>query len=398
MKHRDVILIVGVLFSLDSLVKLVLPGIRIHVGHVFVLLFLAGSLFVPKVFIELSDFIKKNRPLVLFYVVCSLHFFMARDFSLYLFMMVYVSLMYAVYIYLFIFRRSIHYGLIFLLMLIVLIGTGFFQFFLYLCFDYQWALGGLDSGYYQRGMSIEHRMRGTFLEPNWYGLILAFSYVGFLAFHRSSSATFFIISLLVVLCAFFGGNRLTLYIILVSATVFVIGRVSRRGSFWFGVIFSLVPIVVFVFSLVGMNGVIIGEDDRSITARTLTAAKVVVFVFNEFSLFDWLFGKGLSNWTIYAQESDLTIRTWALEQGSSIRDTSESYVLFFELGMFGVGLLLIDVLLFAKVIYQKSSSKTVVSVMAPALLIVAVFYYPIFLFMMYLFPYFLLRVFFSTAR
>src|SRR5690554_5968422 len=169
MKHRDVILIIGVLFSLDSLVKLVLPGIRIHVGHLFVLLFLAGSLFVPRVLVELSAFVKVNRPLVLFYALCSLHFFMARDLSLYLFMMVYVSLMYAVYIYLFIFRRSINYGLIFLLMLLALVGTGFFQFSLYFFFDYQWALGGLDSGYYQRGMSIEHRMRGAFLEPNWYG-------------------------------------------------------------------------------------------------------------------------------------------------------------------------------------------------------------------------------------
>jgi hypothetical protein len=378
------LIFVCVMFALDSLVKLSLPGFRIHPAHFFIIVATFFIIITPIGRTQAVDFIKENVVLVFFFSFCLLQIIQAESLRQYL---LYNS------------RSLLSFHYVFtLLICLVLLGGGV-QYLLNLVFGYHLALGGIDTAYYLKSSSVDSRMRGFFLEPNWFGLFLTFSFVGYaLTIKKVSTNSVFLLFFSVMLCSYLSGNRLSNYFVILTVCIFIFGEKYPKYTFLNVIVFGLLPVIYFLISLNFFNGGDISVDDRSLSARTITASRVIDYVITNSGWFNIIFGHGLSNWSNVALENGLTIRSSSLESGAALRDTSETYVLFIEHGLLGCGLLLLDLVLFVRRAYSRNRVLASYAAITATFLLCSAFYYPIFFFMMYLAPYFLIRIYFVKVE
>jgi len=238
-------------------------------------------------------------------------------------------------------------------------------------------------------------MRGFFLEPNWFGLFLTFSLVGYVLTLKTLTRKSILLLLIVMVCSYLSGNRLSNYFVALTLFTFFFSKEAPRSVFVFVGFLGLLPVIYYLVSLgVFTGGDINVNDDRSLSARTITASRVIDYAMTSTAWHNFIFGHGLSSWASVALDNSLTIRSERLELGGAVRDTSETYVLFIEHGVFGCVLLLLDLLIFVKKAYEENRPLVSYALISAMFLLCSVFYYPIFFFMMYLIPYFLIRTYF----
>lgn len=385
-------MLICILFALDSFVKLSLPGFRIHPSHLLIILSIFFIFIKKEGRVELIGFARENLILLLFFMFCIFQFIQAESLRQYLFVFSYLLIMFLTYFYFYANRKLFSMEKVFINLTIVILFGGIVQYLLHALFGYQLALGGIDSSYYLKGSSVDSRMRGFFLEPNWFGLSLTFSFIGYALTIKKISRASVLLILMVVICSLLSGNRLSNYFVFLTIIILAFARKLPYGYIVSIAILGLMPAIFFFMSLDLLGGVEV--EDRSLTARTITAARVINYASEDMTWYNLLLGHGLSSWYGVALDNHLTIRSGLLEDGKALRDTSETYVLFIEHGFLGCGLLVLDLVYFARRSFRRNRQAAPYALIATTFLFSSAFYYPIFFFMMYLIPYFLIRIFF----
>jgi hypothetical protein len=263
----------------------------------------------------------------------------------------------------------------------LMILTGLFQFAAYKFFGYQIAF--IDAEHYEKGYSVTHRLRGFFVEPNWYAISLTFNTLLLYGnnvkrvFERNRFLTLF-----------------TVMVIVLNGTITTIGALMLI-YFWHlfkhkpaqGIILAGI-VGVLLFSLLVYRASL---NNAAETAKVLNHSSRVmpllrVYDFQSNARFrDIVFGHGLGSWGTKAVEHRLSVLVY--KKGKATRDGSELPVFLFELGLFGVGL-------FSMYLYNKFSALRPEDFHlrgAVALFLAVFLLYPTLKFWMYM-PYFFFAV------
>jgi len=369
--------IIYLLFAFDSLFKIPLFGIQIHIGVILILIVNFSTIITRPRFD--FNFFKHH----FFYILFGLYLFLNG-----LFLNGVSSLLMYFYFFLasnvlfFIYRNSscisnntLRY------FQYILILTGLFQFFTFHLFGYQ--ISFIDAEHYNKGYSVAERLRGFFVEPNWFSIAITFNT---LLLIKNDLIVFF---------------RKYLFLAILTFIVFVL-----NGSFGLAFILFLFYFRRYLFKnfivtigmiLVVISGLFYVTNQRSSFKESsskvelLNTATRIIPLYRTFEYLSderitkFFFGEGFGTWGEVAIQNNISLLT--KKPDSTKRGASEFPVLFFELGFFGILLFLLDIIY----LFRISKSKDSYLRAALVLFLLSLFLYPIFKFSMYMVYYFLVR-------
>jgi hypothetical protein len=372
-------LFISTLACLDSALKVNMGGFYLQLGVLIGLIFFSLLLVTPKY--KFNSGVLSNDPsITLFLLLLFSHGFLAMSYPVYLQLISYSIVFILLYISLAEGSSQFNYQDVAFYCLVILLITGFLQYILINVFSYQLELRGVSSDYYAGNGDLAYRMRGFFLEPNWYGLIL-FSWV--YVYIRSQKTFSIRVVLFLALCMvalFLSGNRLILLFLVLLSVSFYFRKVLEFFSSY--VVFLIVSISVGLFLYLTLTGDF--SADRSAIARFYTAVNVYDVMSNS-SVSEILYGYGFSNWGYYSNLMEFSWSNYMFDQELTRRDNSELYVVFFEMGFVGLLFLAFDCLLLSN-----KNADSLDKVFLACFYIAAIFY-PIYTFMFYLIPVMLVR-------
>lgn len=392
MRVSRIVILAIILFSLDSLIKINLESIRIHISHLLLLLVFAVTALRAK--LPIKDYFKKHKAIGGLSVYLAFHFILVENKNNYMTVLSYFVLAVIVHITIYSYREKINFPLFFKISIAILVVTGLIQYSLQAAFGYQLVLGGLDATHYSSGGSIANRMRGLFLEPNWYGLYLSAALLGYFVTTNKNNVSI-ALAVVAIFCLVLSGNRLTLYYALISFALFAAGQRIQKRIISLAVLASIAPVILFVLLTFSSALTASVESDRSAAARSITALRTYTYIVENFTITKVLLGNGLSTWGGTARDENLSSRSDP-ERSKVVRDTSESYVILFEIGILGALLFLLDFISAYRLSRNNSNSAQIILLVS--LMLTSAFYYPIFFFMMYMAPYFAVRSYCLTSK
>ena len=265
----------------------------------------------------------------------------------------------------------------------VLIGTGLFQFVLAHLFDYQlhWFFTGHYMG--SQALSLGGRLRGFFLEPNWYGISMSFN------------------TLLLVGPDIEKFLKKRFWPAVLSALVLVLnGSWGAIGGLFivyggYQIIFKLRKsiLVVFLGALVLCGGGYfrsnVNVENRAYgglnhQSRLLPLVNVFKYqIWDTEGRFWW--GNGFGRWGTLAIDRGLAVIQ--LKRDVKYRGSCELPTMLFEVGIFGVAILLLDSIL----LYRRCRKGAVHHQGGIILFWIYLILYPTFQFIPYMISYFILR-------
>lgn len=366
------------LFAFDSLFKISLLGIKIHIGVILILIVNFLSIITRPRFN--FDFFKHH----FFYILFALYLFFNGLFltgisSLFMYFYFFLATNVLFFIYrnsTYISNNTIRY------FQYILILTGLLQFFIFYFFGYQ--ISFIDAEHYNKGYSVAERLRGFFVEPNWFSIAITFN------------------TLLLIKNDLIGFTKRYLFLIILTFIVFVLngtfGLALVLFLFYFrrylfkNFIVSIGMILVVLFGLFYVTNQRASFKANSSNIQLLNTATRIIPLYrtieylSDKSLVNKFFGVGFGTWGEVAIKNNISLLT--KEVDFMKRGASEVPVLIFELGIFGVLLFVIDI------IYLFCISKKEDAYLRAALVLFlfSLFLYPIFKFFMYMVYYFLVRV------
>jgi len=375
-KKRTIIFLIYISFALDSFLKLDFD-IQIHLG-LFLILIANGFFFIKKPFSIFSsiraDFI---FPFFLFYCVLS-GFFISDSFYLGNTIYMFIALNVLVFC-----ALTFKYwdDNFFYWFQILMLLTGFIQYFIYKFAGVQIAF--IDSSHYEKLSSVAHRLRGFYIEPNWFAISLTFN--TFLLFGRSPMAFAKktpIVTFFTVMAMILNGTLTTLLILVLVYTIPLFKKNPFRALLLLVLIGS-----VFIGAVSFRSAINVKEADKSVvnlSSRITPFLRVIEYQIDN-SRFNQLFGNGFGSWGTLAVENRLSALVH--EQDPAVRDGSEVPVILFELGFVGVMLIFFDNLR----VYLRIDSNDFHLRGAIILFCACLFLYPTFKFWMYMPYYFYIR-------
>lgn len=377
-------------FALDSSIKIVTGGIRIHPGIVVLLLAsLLCMLSKPSKFIGSIN----NDPFVKIAIIFIIAYgFIAKDFNNFIFLSSYLMITITIYLLFAVSIKNLNLKQLSSASIILLLFTGVSQYVISNFLGYPLVFGGLEAQYYLENPGFETRMRGFFLEPNWYGLVLLlWSCVTLSVVNFQKKYSSLILICMLLTAQYLTGNRLTLILQAHLALSYYTQNTSIRiYRLLFNPLLLVGLAVIMFFSAIALFGLSNIESDRSAIARISTLSNVINF-FSSRSYTGIFFGYGFSNWGAYSNEYLLSFSNYLGSQALSRRDNSEIYVILFEAGIFGLLLFWMDL----KKNYQIEGKKLDSSIrfysLATAYFYICSLFYPTFTFAMYCIPLLLLR-------
>lgn len=367
------------LLCFDSLLKVRLGPFYIQAG-----ILLALTLFILRSAENginiVRNSIRYDYPLLLASIYILLHFALALDFKVYLTILSYFIIFTFLYTYLSTLSKGIDWGRCSRFAIVILLLTGGFQYFLINVLGIQLELRSVSSEYYAGNGDLAFRMRGFFLEPNWFGLVLfSWTYLFIRSTEKFSKLDRLLI-LLVALAMYLSGNRL---IYLLSLVIFLVSFI-RDDMFlikrWLPISSFIIAFFAFVYLSIEWDG----TGDRSAIARLYTAANIFR-IWLDSDIFIKIFGFGFSNWGYYSNLLEFSWSNYLFDQSLTRRDNSELYVVVFEMGLFGLAIIVLDL------VCVGIKSKNILDSMFILSFYIAAFFYPIYSFLMYLFPLMVVR-------
>ncbi|WP_289054450.1 hypothetical protein [Carboxylicivirga marina] len=368
--------IIYLTFAFDSLLKISI-GFQIHVGILLTLSYNIIFLLFGKWGGYLNVF-KTNKILLLFLTYALISGIVNVGISsikifIYLFLMMNCYLFFAVH------SRKLRYTTVVRFQQIMII-TGLFQFIAYKIFG--WQINFLDTEHYNTVQSYAHRLRGFFIEPNWFAIAFAFNtllligndlksvwkkhrllllFSGFVFLLNGSFGPLSIL-FLVVAWGFFKNSKVTGIVISVLSVSLILTIFSYRGK------------------IQGREGVnVLNYYSR------LTPIIRLIDYWESVDMAKIITGHGLGSWGTLAIREDLSVLVY--EENPTKRDASELPVFLFEFGLLGTFIFFLDSLL----LYRKCNSYDIVGKGAIILFLIIFLLYPAFKFWMYMAYYFVLR-------
>jgi len=371
------IYVMALLMCFDSLVKVDVFGLYIQAGVFFSILILV-LMGVDRRYKFRSKVITKDRTIIIFFLLIGASFPLAINIDVYFKMVAYFIMFAAIYIYISEVVVLIDVESLSAMCLIILCMTGVVQYLLVSVFSVQMELRGITADHYYY---IENRMRGFFLEPNWYGLILfSWLFVYMRSLKRLSLMSILLISMAIV-CLFLSENRLIYLFSAILIFLFFCGSQLRKYRRVIPLLVLLLSGGLFIYLSVagGLDG------DRSAAARFYTGYNVISTMLSS-SFQDQVIGKGFSNWGWYSNDFEFSWSNYLFDQPLTRRDNSEIYVIFFEMGYLGVMLFIYD----SWFLSGRENANTLDVVFLICMCISGMFY-PIYQFLMYMVPMMIVR-------
>ncbi|BDD05964.1 hypothetical protein [Aureibacter tunicatorum] len=382
-------------FALDSALKIPVGGFKLHLGVALILLYSLISIFHNIRKVKTLKFLKSNWSIVPFLVFVLIHVVLFGTYSARFSILLYYFIALFVFSYFHFKSSKISIRVIGYFQWLLII-SGLFQFLLFKLFGYQLAF--FDAAHYEIEGSFATRLRGFFLEPNWFSIVFIFN--GLLLFYKKGKLIYKDRVLLIF-------SFITLLLNGSYGLVVVVFGVSIMELFQGFPIFSMKRFKIIIASfvigvfLIGFRTYNKAESSTSNNkeiavnygSRLLPAVRTTLFMMNE-STFDLVLGKGLGAWAPIGLEEN-SLGYVGMSNGEekiitpSQRDSAEYHVFLLEFGIVGILLYLFDYLfLFFK--YRRTDIILAISMMC---MLAAFFVYPIYKFNMYLAPLFLIRSF-----
>lgn len=382
--------------SLDSLFKIPLGDFNVHISHILLIAFFA--LYSQRL-TYLSSFVRDNKFLFMLFCIITIDFIRALELGV--FFKVYIYFVVALLLFYFIYSvidkvANFHFATLSILSLYLVLFGGFVQYILLYQGDTQLLLAGIQEGYYENGGSIGERLRGFFLEPNWFGLSLYFSFLACFLFYRMGEytrASFIITAFLSFSALYLSGNRLIMFLLILLICGNFIGSVIKSKKNIYRLVFILFTsiLVIYLYLILSGNEYIL--QDRSISARSNTLVSSFLYLTNIGELKELIFGMGFSNWGTLSNQALLSSYNYLGEQGLAQRDTAELQVFLLENGLLSLFLILLDAYFISKSAATNCVMRETayISIFGVCSLIFIGVFYPIYTFMMYLPFYFIIR-------
>ena len=168
-----IIRLVYVIFAFDSMLK-VPVGFKVHVGVLFVIIY-NFIIFILGSWHKYILAIKENSIFLFFVLYVLLNGLLLNGINSFL---IFVYLFLAFNVFLFFYVNAEKFGeSTFKYFQWVMIVTGLFQFLSYKLFN--WQINFMDTDHYNTVSSFAHRLRGFFIEPNWFAISFGFNTKGF---------------------------------------------------------------------------------------------------------------------------------------------------------------------------------------------------------------------------
>lgn len=370
-------------FALDSLLKIQMGSFRLHLGVIMVLLILYKQLRrMPKS--DLRVFAQGYWSWFPYVLLIVVHVALYKWYAGTVTMALYFCLGAAGLIFAFFSRNHITCrGAVAFQW--VLICSGLFQYTLYKVFNYQ--ISFIDAQHYELGAeTFATRMRGFFLEPNWYSISLGFNTLLVVYLNEKGIVKKKVLLLFSILCLVLNGSFTFIGVVTLVLMFRLIIEVRRLS--W--------TRIAMVVCVVGMLGGLFYqrqmEDVDSIAvinhgSRLLPLLNVIDYM-SDMTFERNLFGYGLGSWPYIGIQNELgyigMAREWVV--APTRRDSAEVQVMILEFGYVGLFLVLLDSI----VSFFRFRKNLVVSC-AVAFIGLCYFVYPIYMFSMYLIPYYYLR-------
>ena len=369
--------VVVFLTCFDSLLKASVAGFYVQAGIIIAMAALLAML-ADKNYHFNEKIVKKDNTIIIFYILIAIGLPNAVHLAVYFKMLFYFLVFTLVYIYVSESSGSVNIQRLSSICVLTLCVTGIFQYGFADIFSMQLELRGVQSEHYYY---LANRMRGFFLEPNWYGLILfSWLFVYVRSLERLALYPIFLIALSVS-CLFLSENRLIYFFLALFIFVYFFGGLAGRLR-------RFIPVVILLssgglFLYLAMAGGL--DGDRSAAARFYTGYNVVSTMLS-YPLDAQLLGKGFSNWGWFSNELELSWSNYLFDQSLTRRDNSEIYVVFFEMGYLGLLLFIYD----GWFLGSKREADTLDVVFLMCMYIAGMFY-PIYQFLMYMLPMMIVR-------
>jgi hypothetical protein len=224
----------------------------------------------------------------------------------------------------------------FLYFQMVMIITGLGQYFAYQIFGYQ--LSFIDAEHYQKGSSVSHRLRGFFIEPNWFAIAFTFNT---LLLIREQVEQFLKekpwVAFFTVVVFILNGTLATVGALILIYSIPYLRKAPIKGII---ILLILLSLLAAVFSFRDeINQKQAGSSALNHSSRVIPLLRVVEFQ-NKESFTKLFFGQGLGSWGTLAVDNRLSVLVFEPKVG--VRDGSEVPVILFELGIFGCLLIVVD--------------------------------------------------------
>ncbi len=321
-----------------------------------------------------------DKPTLLLVIYAATHIALAKNldvfFAIFSYLLIYVLMCTMInYAYSYVNWRKIAK-----LAVILLVATGAIQYIFINFFNFQLELRGLDSSYYVNKGNLGTRMRGFFLEPNWYGLAL-FSWL-FLYYYKQQKKKLadYALTFLAIYCLYLSENRTIFILLVLSAFGIYAGPYIKAFRKWVPfIIVAAATIIYFYFSASGSD-----LNDRSAMARTYTAANIINIWLSDSPILK-IIGHGLSNWGFYSNSLEFSRSNFTFDQALTRRDNAEIYVYLFEMGLICFIIFAYDLITIGK------KSKSLALPIFVACIYLSSLFYPIYGFIMYLIPLMVVR-------
>lgn len=366
-------------FAFDSILKVEIAGLQFHLGIIAV--FIANLMLTisrPKQFFLFKK-IDKYFYLFLIYALFNGLIFNGLT-SIKMF--VYLFLAFNIYLFTNYFRKKFNQTF-FIQFQIILIVTGLFQFFLYVAFNYQIAF--IDPEHYEKGFSVAKRLRGFFLEPNWYSIAITFNTILLV---RNNLLDFLKNQRFILV--------MTLVVILLNGSIGLFVIFFLFYSFYYLKRKPVFAIVIFLFLSIGLNYVFtIRHSVRSAKIQNQTellnyGSRIIPVIraheyINKKGVVSLIFGNGFGTWGTVAIENNISLLVE--KSDPMVRGASELPVIIFELGYLGLLLLILDLL----TLYSNIDKRDFYLTCGIFLFLACILLYPILKFWMYMPYYFILR-------
>ncbi|MCC1483485.1 hypothetical protein [Winogradskyella immobilis] len=375
--YKYLVVLIYLSFAFDSLLKINI-GIKIHIGILSIIVLNIGYFFLVG-FKKKIKLLKLDQWLILFtiYVLINGLVKVGID-SLFIFLYLFLALN----VYFFVkvnfktFTKKVFYTF-----QILLIVTGLTQLLLVWIFDYQ--LSFLDIAHYDKGSSVSLRLRGFFVEPNWFAI--AFTFNTFLLI-KNDIFTFFkrhiTLSVFTTLVLLLNGSFGTLIIL-----VFTYGYQYLKKNIVIGLFLVLIGGFSFYLILEKRSEFKKGKSGIELFnyySRTEPFKRVNAY-FDKQPVSKRVFGEGFGSWASQGVIHRLSVLNYKIRPHA--RDSSELHVFLFEIGLFGTFLFFLDIFS----LYRNNLKSNYYISGAITLFIVCFLLYPIFKFLMYMIYYFIFR-------
>ena len=376
--YKYLVVLIYLSFAFDSLLKINI-GIKIHLGIFLILILNIGYFFLVgfKKKIKLLKFDQWLILFVLYALVNGLINVGVHSLFIFFYLFLALNVYFFIRVNFEIFNKKVFYYF-----QVLLIITGLIQFSLFLLFDYQ--INFLDAAdHYNKGSSVSLRLRGFFVEPNWFAIALTFN--TFLLIKNDVFSFFkkhLVLSIITGLALLLNGSFGTLAVL-----VFTYSYQYFKRNLIIGLFLILIGGIGFNLILQKRGEIKKGKSGIELFnyySRTEPFKRVNAY-FSEQPISKRIFGEGLGSWGTQAVMHRLSVLNYSIKP--NVRDSSEFHVFLFELGLLGTFLFFLDIFNL-----YKSNLKANYYIKGAIMLFIACFLlYPIFKFLMYMVYYFVFR-------